>query len=102
MTSRIDAIAAVIQSGRGTRAYSLDNREAEQVLSIALALLVELAASNDRIDRLEREIATLKGQSLDALREAPLDADAQKERQEALEAMQLRVLRILMDPRDGG
>ncbi len=102
MTSRIDAITAVIQGGRGTRAYSLDNREAEQVLSIALALLVELAASNDRIDRLEREVAALRSVPLDELREAAVDADAQQERQAALEAMQLRVLRIMIDPRDGG
>jgi len=102
MTSSIDAITAVIQSGRGTRAYSLDNREAEQVLNIALALLVELAASNDRIDRLEREIAVLKGVPLDELRETPLDAAAQAERQTALEALELRVLRILVDPRDAG
>lgn len=101
MTSAIEAITAVIESGRGDRPYSLDNQEAEQVLTIALALLVELSASNQRIDRLEREIAALHGISLEALVDAPLDTAAQAERQAAMEAMQLRVMRVMIDPRAG-
>jgi hypothetical protein len=99
MTSATDAISAVIASGRGSRPASLDNAEAEQVLAIALALLVELSASNQRIDRLEREVAALRGVALDDLKEAPLDAAAQAERQQAMEALQLRVMRIMIDPR---
>lgn len=99
MTSATDAITAVIQSGRGDRPSSLDNAEAEQVLTIALALLVELSASNQRIARLEREIATLRGIPVDALVNAPLDPAAQAEQQAAMEALQLRVLHIMVDPR---
>lgn len=94
------AIDAVIQAGRGPRPNSLDDAEAERVLDIALALLVELAASNERIDRLERELASLRGLSVAELKEAPLDDAAQAERQQALEALQLRVLRIMVDPRE--
>ena len=99
MTSAADAIRAVIAAGRGTRPASLDNAETEQVLAIALALLVELSVANDRIDRLEREVAALRGTTPSALRETPLPGDAVAERQEALEALQLRVLRVMLDPR---
>ncbi|CUS44153.1 MAG: hypothetical protein V4610_11380 [Pseudomonadota bacterium] len=99
MTSATDAIRSVIAAGRGTRPASLDNVETEQVLTIALALLVELSVANDRIDLLEREVAGLRGTTPDALRNAPLPGDAIAERQEALEALQLRVLRVMVDPR---
>lgn len=102
MTTAADAISAVIAGQRGDRPFSLDSQEAEQVLSVALALMVELAASNDRIDRLEREVAALRGVPLDDLRNAPLDDAARTERQDALDAMQLRVMRIFLDPRTGG
>lgn len=100
MTTAAEAVSAVIAGQRGGRPFSLDSQEAEQVLSVALALLVELAASNDRIDRLEREVAALRGLPLDELRNAPLDAAAREERQDALDAMQLRVMRIFLDPRE--
>ena len=100
MTGSADAIAAVIESGRGARPYSLRNQEAEQVLNIALSLMVELAASNDRIDRLERLLAETRGEPLDDLRNALPDGDAASERQAALEAMQMRVMRVLIDPRE--
>lgn len=99
MSSAKDAIHTVIASGRGPRPTSLDNVETEQVLSIALALLVELSVSNDRIDRLEREVAQLRGATLEDLRNAPLADTAISERQEALEALQLRVLHVMVDPR---
>lgn len=101
MTSAADAIRAVIASGRGARPASLDNAETEQVLAIALALLVELSVSNDRIDRLEREVASLRDMPLAALRDRVLPDDAVAERQEALDALQLRVLRVMLDPRAG-
>ena len=99
MTSATDAIQSVIAAGRGTRPASLDNVETEQVLTIALALLVELSVSNERIDLLEREVASLRGTTPDVLRNGPLPSDAVAERQEALEALQLRVLRVMVDPR---
>jgi len=100
MTEAVDAISAVIESGRGVRPYSLHSQEAEQVLNIALALLIELAAFNDRIDRLERLLAEIRGISVNELRHAVLDGDAAAERQASLEAMQLRVMRVLTDPRE--
>lgn len=100
MTSASEAILSVIESGRGGRPYSLDHQETEQVLNIALALMVELAASNERIDRLERLLADTRGVDVQDLRETPVEGVAAQERQEALEAMQLRVLRVLIDPRE--
>lgn len=102
MTSATDAIRAVIASGRGTRPASLDNVETEHVLAIALAMLVELSVSNDRIDRLEREVSELRGATVEEFRDAPLSDTAVAERREALEALQLRVLRIMVDPRAAG
>ncbi|MEG3151313.1 hypothetical protein U1769_15575 [Sphingomonas sp. ZT3P38] len=99
MTSATDAIHAVIAAGRGDRPTSLDNVETERVLAIALTLLVELSVSNERIDRLEREVADLRGAALEEFRGAPLADTAIAERQEALEALQLRVLRVMVDPR---
>ena len=63
------------------------------------ALLVELSASNDRIDRLERHIAELRGVPLDDVRNAHSDATADAERLAATEALMVRALRILIDPR---
>ena len=99
MTSAVDAISAVIAGGRGPRPASLDNEETEKVLAIALALLVELSNANDRIDRLEREVADLRGEPYASWKEAPQPADAEEARRAAIEAMQLRVIRIMVDPR---
>ncbi len=93
------ALLDLVQSARGERPYSLDNHETEQVLNIALALVVELAVSNDRIDRLERALAEVRGVSLEALRSAPLDAAAQAEREDATTALMTRALRVVIDPR---
>jgi len=99
MSKATDAVRAVIESGRGTRPTSLAAAETEQVLTIALALLVELAVSNDRIDRLERQVADVRDTTLESFRNAPLADSALSERQDALEALQLRVLRVMVDPR---
>lgn len=99
MTSAVDAISSVIAGGRGERPVSLASEETEKVLAIALALLVETCNANDRIDRLEREVAALRGQSLDDWKEAPQPPDDVQARQQAIEALQLRVLRIMVDPR---
>ena len=99
MIGAVDAINAVRAGNRGERPYSLDCPEAEQVLNIALALLVELSVANDRIDRLERHIADLRGLTPLEVRNAAIDPTAKEERREALESLQLRVLRVLVDPR---
>ena len=93
------ALGALIQSARGNRPRSLGCSEAEDVLNIALSLLIELSVSNDRIDRLERIVAELKGQSLDDFRDSELDDEAVQERRDATDALLVRALRIFLDPR---
>lgn len=95
----VAALSALIQSARGTRANSLACHEAEDVLNITLALLIELAVSNDRIDRLERMVADLAGRSVGDLRETVYEGEAAQERQAATDALIVRALRIMLDPR---
>ena len=45
MVAAAEAIMTLLQSGRGNRPYSLDDVEVENVLNIALALLVELGVA---------------------------------------------------------
>lgn len=95
-----DAIVALTQLARGERRYSLENREAEEVLNISLALLMELSVAFDRIDRLERVVAERTGLPLAELRALDYtDGVADQERQEAASALMARVLRIRLDPR---
>lgn len=98
-TPSAQALLELFQSARGERPYSLADHETEQVLNIALALVVELAVSNDRIDRLERAMAEVKGVPLDDLRAAPLDVAAQAQRDDATTALMMRALRVVLDPR---
>lgn len=95
-----EAIIALTQLARGERRYSLENREIEDVLNIALALLVELSVVFDRIDRLERVVAERTGMSLSELRAIDYaEGAASDERQEAANALLARVLRIRLDAR---
>lgn len=96
------AIQALIALGRGERRYSLRDREAEEVLNIALATLVELSVALDRIDRLERLLAERTGLPLTELRAVDYaEGPAAEERREATEALFARALRIRLDPRAG-
>jgi hypothetical protein len=95
-----EVIVTLIELARGERRYSLESREAEEVLNVALALLTELAVSFDRIDRLERVLAERTGMSLADLRAIDYsDGPAAQEREDALNALMARVLRIRLDPR---
>lgn len=87
-----DAIVELSSLARGTRPASLDNSETETVLRIAMAMLLELSVANDRIDRLEREVASLRGVAVDTLKSAPLDGAAMAERQAATDGLMARVL----------
>ena len=98
-----DAIVTLTQLARGERRYSLQNREAEEVLNIATALLVEHAVALDRIDRLERVLCERTGMPLEELRALDYrEGPASQERSDATNALIARVLRIRLDPRAGG
>jgi hypothetical protein len=95
-----DAIVTLTQLARGERRYSLENRETEEVLNMALALLLELSVAFDRIDRLERVLAERTGLPLEELRAIDyLHGPAAEERSDATNALIARVLRIRLDPR---
>jgi hypothetical protein len=97
--SAADDVLTILRTARGERPASLDCREAEEVLTVTLALLVELGVANDRIDRLERLVAEQAGRTVDEVREAPLGEDAETERREAQDALIARALRIFFDER---
>lgn len=99
MTSQVEALSALIATARGGRPQSLASREAEEVLNITLAVLVELAVANDRIDRLERLVAESGGRSVESLRGIRYDGEIAQERQAATDALLTRALRIMLDPR---
>jgi hypothetical protein len=99
MTSQVEALSALIATARGERPQSLASREAEEVLNVALAVLVELAVSIDRLDRLERLVAELSGRSVEGLRDIRYDGEIAQERQAATDALLTRALRIMLDPR---
>ncbi len=95
-----EAVQSLIALARGERRYSLEDRETEEVLNIALATLVELSVALDRIDRLERLLAERTGLPLDELRATDYpDGLAAEERAEAAQALFARALRIRLDPR---
>jgi hypothetical protein len=95
-----EAIVSLIELARGERRYSLESRETEEVLNIALALLAELGVAFDRIDRLERVVAERTGMPLAELRATDYpDGPAAEEREDAMNALIARVLRIRLDPR---
>jgi hypothetical protein len=95
-----EALTELIATARGGRPRSLACGEAEEVLNIVLALVVELAVSNERIDRLERLMAELRGEHIEEVREISYEGDVAVERQTATEALIVRALRIILDPRE--
>ncbi len=99
MTTQVEALSALIATARGDRPQSLASREAEEVLNVTLAVLVELAVANDRIDRLERLVAELSGRSVEELRDIRYDGEIAQGRQAATDALLTRALRIMLDPR---
>ncbi|MCB2062315.1 MAG: hypothetical protein KDE25_02445 [Novosphingobium sp.] len=99
MTSSVEALTSLLATARGNRPQSMANREAEDVLNITLAVLVELAVANDRIDRLERMVADLRGEPVEELRDLRYEGEIAQQRQEATDALLTRALRIMIDPR---
>lgn len=99
MTGSTDAIAQLLATARGSRPASMACGEAEEALTVGLALAVELVVANDRIDRLERQVASLAGIALDDWRADFGDAEDARARREANDALLMRVMRIFIDPR---
>lgn len=99
MTTSVEAILDLIKLARGPRPFSFDDPEAEVVLNVALGLTVELAVANDRIERLEQAVAALSAQPVADWRVEAVAREDAGQRTEAAEAMMLRVLRIVLDPR---
>ena len=99
MTSSVEALTSLLATARGNRPQSMASREAEDVLNITLAVLVELAVANDRIDRLERMVADLRGEPVEELRDLRYEGEIAQQRQEATDALLTRALRIMIDPR---
>jgi hypothetical protein len=95
-----EVIVTLIELARGERRYSLESRETEEVLNLALALLTEVAVAFDRIDRLERVLAERTGMTVADLRAIDYtDGPESQEREDAMNAIIARVLRIRLDPR---
>jgi len=97
--SSSEAILELVQTARGTRPASLACSEAEDTLAVTLALIAELAVSNDRIDRLERMVAELRGEDVQTLRDTGFTGEPAAQRHAATEALILRSLRVFFDPR---
>lgn len=97
--TQADEILEIVRLGQGLRPASLESQETEDVLTIALALLVELGVALDRIDRLERKVAELSGQTTEQLRDSPLGPQADAEREAAQTALIARALRVFFDTR---
>lgn len=102
MSRPTDAIAELLATVRGDRPASMECSEAERALNVAMALAVELVVANDRIDRLERLVAELRGEPVEDLRATAYDGAIAAERREANDALLMRALRIFIDPRQGG
>lgn len=99
MTSSVEALTTLLATARGNRPQSMASQEAEDVLNITLAVLVELAVANDRIDRLERMVADLRGEPVEELRDLRYEGEIAQQRQDATDALLTRALRIMIDPR---
>jgi hypothetical protein len=98
-----DVVVTLIELARGQRRYSLESRETEEVLNLSLALLTEVAVAFDRIDRLERVLAERTGMDVADLRAIEYSDDPEaREREDAMNALLARVLRIRLDPRARG
>lgn len=99
MASPTEAILELLGRVRGERPASMACGEAERALNVAMALAVELIVANDRIDRLERLVADLRGEPVEDLRAVAYDGAIAAERREANDATLMRALRVFLDPR---
>ena len=97
----IDHIKAASRKAKGKRPIFFEDRQAERVLNMVMALAGELAVTRERLDTVERLLAA-SGQVKRADIEAfTPDADAAKERQLAQQEFIARVMRIVQQEREG-
>ncbi|MEJ6009813.1 hypothetical protein [Novosphingobium aquae] len=90
-----DALNEAGAKPAGKRPWFLDNREAERVLAITMAVAQELAVARQRVDTLERLLAAkgvIEPGEIDAFRP---DGDAMTERAMWNQEYIARILRIV-------
>jgi len=95
-----DPIRLAAAKARGKRPFFLDDPQAEQTLSIAMAVAGELAVVRERMDTIERlleEAAVIKRQAIEAY--VPGE-DAARERMRWQAEYASRILRIVQQQRE--
>jgi hypothetical protein len=97
----IDPIKEAGRKARGKRPLFFEDQQAERVLNITMALAQELAVTRERLDTLERILAS-KGQvnRSDIEQWQPNDEEA-RERQLWQQDFIARILRIVQQEREG-
>lgn len=91
----IDIVKLANARAKGKRPWFFDNREAERVMAMTLAVASELAVTRERLDTVERLLEAhglLKREKIDAFKPEPAVA---KERDDWRHAYIARVLRIV-------
>lgn len=97
----IDPIKEASRKAKGKRPVFFEDRQAERVLNITMALAQELAVTRERLDTLERILAS-RGQvrRSDIEQWKPNDEEA-RERQLWQQEFIARILRIVQQEREG-
>ncbi len=90
-----DALARASSKPAGKRPYFLDDREAERVLAITMAVAQELAVARERIDTLERLLQAKGVVARDEIEAFQPSADQAAERGLWMQEYLARVLRIV-------
>ena len=102
MSGKSESIAPRPRTAKGPAADLLDCKDAERVLSLALASAAEISALYDRIDTLERFILTKFEVEPEALASLRDQETAQEDRQAWRRAFVGRLLRGLETELAGG
>ena len=95
MTDQPQLIGKRPRTAKGPAADLLDCKDAERILSLALASAAEISALYDRIDTLERFIVTKLDADMDDLDAIRNDSNAQDDRTRWRRAFVSRLLRGL-------
>lgn len=96
----IDPLALAGAKAKGKRPYFLENRDAERLMTIVMALAQEVAVMRERMDTVERLLARNKTVSrADIENFAPTKAEAE-ERGRWTQEYLARILRILQQERE--